>query len=333
MPVRKTESRTPFDLAPSELGEAVASSDEQALLVSMITAPLATGRPNTYVVFVTDSGLASQVEQFEWTFTENADAPTQQTTQQGEVTYTPASTGQLEVVVRLKDSADTDLKALTLVQPLGNLQAEIETLLAAASEGVQPTLGNPEAVRELVNDLSPYYQDARLLDGSADEDFERFLFTVVNDGVLRNDTADRHARIHHIADVLNTDSEDLPAALAPGVGVSALRLPLLAMHIGRTAGADPLIEFVELPEVSAPRVAGYRDLLEQIGSLDEDSRIDLFNVARFPKSNIKYCGVVLELLRDRYFSGTSFADVLAGMGGTRAHWITRHYSEGPLLRA
>jgi hypothetical protein len=54
---------------------------------------------------------------------------------------------------------------------------------------------------------------------------------------------------------------------------------------------------------------------------------------RFPKSNITLCGRLLEALRNRYFSGTNFNDVLTGMSGTRAHWITRHYLEGPLVRS
>jgi hypothetical protein len=74
-------------------------------------------------------------------------------------------------------------------------------------------------------------------------------------------------------------------------------------------------------------------LCQAVAGLDENARIDLFNIARFPKSNITACGRIVESLRDRYFAGTNFSDVLTGMSGTRAQWIVRHYREGPLSRS
>src|SRR5205814_282399 len=73
--VRKTESRLPAGVDATGLGESVAAADGRCALVSFITAPLATGRANTYVVFVTDAALAGAVESFEWSFAEDGVTP------------------------------------------------------------------------------------------------------------------------------------------------------------------------------------------------------------------------------------------------------------------
>ena len=71
MAVRKTETRIPTGLVASDLGESFVAADGRCALVSFITSPLAVNRENTYVVFVTDAGLAAQAHSFEWSFSEN----------------------------------------------------------------------------------------------------------------------------------------------------------------------------------------------------------------------------------------------------------------------
>jgi hypothetical protein len=107
---------------------------------------------------------------------------------------------------------------------------------------------------------------------------------------------------------------------------------LLAMTTPGTGGAASALDWTELPEPPAPHATAEAALRKAIAALDLDTRTDLFNRARFPKSNINQCGRILEALRDRYFSGVSFDDVLTGMSGTQAHWIVRHFREGPLHR-
>ena len=67
-----------------------------------------------------------------------------------------------------------------------------------------------------------------------------------------------------------------------------------------------------------------------LAALSDTDKIDIFNISRFPKTNITQCASIVETLRDKYFSGASFDDVLTGLSGTRAQWITMHYSKGPL---
>jgi hypothetical protein len=89
MPARKTESRIPANFQAADLGEAVVAPDGRCALVSFITSPLAVNRENTYIVFVTDAAVSTEAESFEWMFTENAGAPSTQTTQFGEIAYQP----------------------------------------------------------------------------------------------------------------------------------------------------------------------------------------------------------------------------------------------------
>ena len=87
MPVRKTETRIPLQSAASDLGEASVAADGRCALVSFITSPLVVNRENTYVVFVTDAGLATQAATFEWSFSENGGTASTQSTQVGEAKF------------------------------------------------------------------------------------------------------------------------------------------------------------------------------------------------------------------------------------------------------
>lgn len=150
------------------------------------------------------------------------------------------------------------------------------------------------------------------------------------DGALQREATLRKKHLGRLAASLNTQEEDFSTLSAEGAGVCGIRLPLLAMTFGNPS---PLLAWTELPEPAAQRAVAEEQLRQTLAALGETQRIDLFNVARFPKSNITQCGRILEALRDKYFNGTSFDDVLTGMSGTRAHWITRHFREGPLKRS
>jgi hypothetical protein len=92
------------------------------------------------------------------------------------------------------------------------------------------------------------------------------------------------------------------------------------------------IPFTELETATAPNASGDEELRAKLAALSEDDRIDLFNRARFPKSNILLAGRILEALRNKVFSGVSFDDVLTKMSGTMADWLVLNYTRGPLRR-
>jgi hypothetical protein len=149
---------------------------------------------------------------------------------------------------------------------------------------------------------------------------------MVFDGALRRTSVTRKQHLEELANSLNNQSGDFVTLVGKGAGVSGIRLALLAMFL------PAFLAFSELPEPFEQRALADEQLRESLAALDEDKRIDLFNLVRFPKSNINRCAGILEGLRDHYFPGTNFNDVITGMSGTRAHWIIRHFKEGPLHR-
>jgi hypothetical protein len=323
MSVRKTESRLPASAAAADLGEAVVAADAKSALVSFVTSPVVVGRENIYVVFVSDAALAGSVESFEWSFAENGGAPNVQTTEQGEIAYTPSATGQLSLTVRLLGAGSSEQGTLTLTQDIAALHAEIEAAIAAARNETGPGIGNPDVAREIVNDHSPYHQDVTLQHPESDDAFQRFLFGVMHEGAVQRPPPQRKEQLGRIADTLNGDGAGFKDAVLGGIGLCGIRLPLLAMTRSQ-------LPWTELPQTNAERAAADEQLRESLAALDESTLIDLFNLVRFPKSNVVQTARMIEALRDHYFNGASFHDVITGMSGTRAFWITRHFREGPL---
>jgi hypothetical protein len=328
MAVRKTESRIPASFQASDLGEAVVAPDGRCALVSFVTTPIAIDRENTYVVFVTDASLVGTAQSFEWKFSENGSDARIETTQIGETHYRPKTSGTLETAVRVLDSGNTELARIEMNQDVVPPNGELESLIAEARNEPGPGIPHPDVSRELVNEHNPYYQSVALQTPENDDEFKQFVFDIVFDGALRRDASRRKKHLDRLAASLHTSGEDFVGLIGEGIGVCGIRLPLLAMTFGTPS---PLLPWTELPE-SPAHAAAEQQLREQLAALDEEQRIDLFNVARFPKSNITQCSRIIEALRDRYFSGTNFNDVITGMSGTRAHRITRHFTEGPLKR-
>ena len=327
MGVRKTESRFPAGLQPSDLGEAVVSADGRCALVSFITAPLAIGRPNTYVVLVTDATLASSVESFGWSFEEDGGAPTVETTEFGEITFSPSKECYLDLTVTLVGSGSSELARLSLTQQIGPLNPLLEQQIAQSADKPGASMGNLAVLRELINDHNPYYANVALRTPEPGSGFKKLVFSTVYDSALTRTPDTRIAHVERVATSLNTGAPDFVAGTAPGLGVAGVRVPLLAMLLPPSS-----IPFTELPDTAAGNAAADEELRAKVAALSENDRLDLFNVVRFPKSNIVACGRLLEALRDKFFSGVSFDDVLTKMSGKMADWIAVNYRRGPLHR-
>lgn len=327
MAARKTESRIPANFQVSDLGQSAVAVDGRCAIVSPITSPLVVNRDNVYVVFITDAALAPAAQSFEWSFTENGGAPSTRTTEHGEVSYRPQATGNLNIVLRILGAGNAEQANLSLAQEVVPLNAQLEALITEAADEPGPGVSNPDVSRELINDHNPYYQAVTLQTPESGDGFQQLLFNMVYDGVLQRTVSRRKQHLDQLAESLNSQGTNFGILAAEGAGVCGIRLALLAMSL-----PTPLLNWTELPEASTQRAYADEQLRRNLAALDENARIDLFNLARFPKSNITQCGRILEALRNRYFSGTNFNDVLTGMSGTRAHWIIRHYREGPLLR-
>lgn len=129
-----------------------------------------------------------------------------------------------------------------------------------------------------------------------------------------------------LAEGINSGATDFATVSTQGAGVSSVRLLLLAMTI------PGMVPFTLLPKDPNQKTIATDALYQSLAQLDDTKKIDLFNIVRFPKSNIFYCGRILENLRNQYFGGTSFDDVLTGMQGARAQWIIDQYRRGPVTR-
>lgn len=333
MVVRKTESRIPANFQASDLGEAVAAANGRCTLVSFLTAPVVVNRENCYVVFVSDSSLAAIAQSYEWTFKENGDVTKTETTEFGEIAYQPSTLGTLSLTVRILDAGNIEQANLVLEQEIILPSAELEALITDAQNKPGPGAANPDVLRELVNEHSLYYQAVQLKTPEAGDGFKRFTFSVVFNNALQHPVEQRKQHMEQLALILNEESPEFVSLAAQSTGVCGIRLAMLAMTLPESAdNPSTLLNWTELPEAANQRALADEQLQQTLAALNESARIDLFNIARFPKSNIHQCGHILETLRDRYFAGKNFDDVLTGMSGTRAYWITRHYREGPLRK-
>jgi hypothetical protein len=326
MTVRKTENRIPTSFQASDFGEANVAADSRCVLISFVTSPLVVARENVYVVFVTDATLAASAESFEWSFAENGGTPQVKTTDHGEIAYTAESAGSVVLSVRILDSGSGEQARLSLEQEIVAANVELEALIADAQNQPGPGVASPDVARELINDHNPYYQNIGPQAAEPGDAFQRFLFSMVFDGALQRTAADRKQHLTDLADSLNNQGSDFATLAGKGLGVSGIRLTLLAMTL------PAMLDFTELPEAGDQRSLADEQLRQSLAALDEEKRIDLFNLVRFPKSNIAQCGHILEALRDRYFPGTNFNDVLTGMSGVRAQFIIRQFTEGPIIR-
>jgi hypothetical protein len=249
-----------------------------------------------------------------------------QTTDRGEISYTPTSEGSVVVAVRMLDASAGEQAKLSINQEVVAVNAELEALIADAQNQPGPSVANPDVARELINDHNPYYQNVTLQTPETGDAFQRFLFSVIFDGALKRTPADRKQHLADLAATLDNQEADFATLVAKGAGVSGIRLSLLAMTL------PSMLDFTELPAPDDQRAVANEQLLESLAALDEEKRIDLFNLVRFPKSNIAQSARILEALRDRYFAGTNFEDVLTGMSGVRAQFIVRQFIEGPIAR-
>lgn len=326
MPARKTESRFPLSLQGADLGQAVAAADGKCTLVSFVTAPLIVKRENRFVLFTTDASLASQAASFEWTVTEGAAAPSISTSGFGELAYTPQAVGDLTVTVRILDSGGTEQASLTLTSQVTSPSAELETLIQNAVNETGPSIGSADVLRELINEHNLYYQNVTLPTPEAGDAFQRLVFSLVYDGAARRKPEQRQQHMDELALALNEGTADFATLCSQGAGVCGLRPVLLAMV------APGMLPWTFLPQDDNQRALALEQLLQAGAALSEDKRIDLFNLVRFPKANITFCGNAVDTLRTQYFSGTTFDTVLTGTSGVRAQWLIDQFQRGPITR-
>lgn len=324
MAARKTESRIPDNLQPEDLGQATTSNGVS--LISFVTSPLVVDRSNHYVVMISNAAIASAAQSYEWSVSENGNPATSSVTNVGELTVDPQQTGTFQVTVNVRDGGNAVLATVVLNQHVVSTSEELEDLIADAHAQPGPAMADPDALRELINEHNLYYKDVTTQNPEPLAGFRKLVFNMAFEGVMKKSPSERMKHLDQLATAINSGDTDFATVSMQGAGLCSVRLLLLAMTVPN------MIPWTLLPEDPSERTLAEQEIYQALSALDEAKKIDLFNLVRFPKSNVTSCGRVLENLRNRYFGTTNFDDVLTGMSGTRAQWIIAQYRQGPITR-
>jgi len=306
MAVRKTESRIPESFNPNDLGEAFVSSDNQSALVSFCSSPITLGRRQKYVVFVLDSSLQSSVETYHWQVgAEVAD------TVDGIWEFTPPEEGNLEISVSLLDNSDAVLRTLSLSQAVTAPNTELEDLIARA-DAVHPIAANPDTSREIINDHRAYMDELAPRDADPSSSLNRLIFAISYVESMEQPGDQRNLRLEEIAAAFDADdSSTFTEEGGAGLGVCRIRPHVLGMYLPETpGGSDWYLSKREYPKENEERLSINQELLEELMDLPEDKQIDLFNLLRFPKSNLKMAIQLLEGLNSQYFPGSDLETLI-----------------------
>jgi hypothetical protein len=94
-----------------------------------------------------------------------------------------------------------------------------------------------------------------------------------------------------------------------------------------TPGGSPLIPWEELPTDGAERQIALTRIQTALAGLAEEVHIDIYNMLRFPKANLKACKQIFDTLRTRYFGGNSYASILGN--DTQAAQLINQFKTGP----
>jgi len=320
--VRKTEKRLPFNYSAADLGQAVSGGitpGGEYHLVSYLTPPVAKGSFNDYVVFVTNG--ATEPDHYLWTFQcvyTKKTYITKEITQDGFFQFQiPADAERLEVKVELCDMLGTVLATLVMEQAAISSFAVVDALMEPSVPAVSDIskfvdAGNPETTREIFDNFRVYIEEAAFEEadlliqaGGAEGIPPAFLASVVYKEAIFRPYQFTWSRPYLAAEFtrsyeLEEAAEEINGVLGSKLithldntfGVCQISLATLAMHLG-------LITFRELP--STGRDAVLKNIADDYAAAiaGKDTETDLFNLLRFPKTNILMCAKILNSLKNR----------------------------------
>jgi len=304
MATRATERRIPAGYDVRDFGES--SGDASAALISFHASPVVTGRRQTYVVFVLDAAMQANVESYRWQVGTDSAQSTN-----GVFEYVPAEEGDIQLTIDLLDAGNTALKSLSLSQEVVALNPELESMMQQA-EDVTPVVADPETSRELVNDVRGYIDELAPRSADANSSLNRLIFALAYAEALHVPPPERATQSERLAAALQEGASASFAAQAErGIGLCQIRPQILGMYVGTTAtGSDRLIPPRELPRDESARRAARNELRTALEQLDPSLQADLFNLLRFPKSNLRMTVLLVEALRAQYFAGEALSAIL-----------------------
>ncbi len=331
MPVRKTERRIPAGYTAMDLGQTISSSDGKAALVSFNSSPVVHQRLQDYVVFVFDEALASQIDHYDWSFQlgNNTDNTV---TKNGYIQYTPQSQGNSSIEVTFKDTTDQVLDSLQMDQMVVAPNAELEALYEQTTENV-PLAGQPETSREIINDLRAYMDELAPRDADPSSSLNRLIFSISYVEVMNQPTSSRNSMLEKITSAFDAnDTSTFAEEGTAGIGVCRIRPHVLAMYLPETPGGnDWYINKREYPTEENERLKSNRELLDELIALPEEKQIDLFNLLRFPKLNLKMAIQLLEGLKTQYFPAQSMETLINDKSQIQS--LLDQFKQGPYQSA
>ena len=284
-------------------------------------------RLQRYAIMVTDSGLASQVSQYRWQFSNN-DTDEVHTTSTGYFSFTPSQEGMLHLSVELKNGSDSTITSLQIQQEVIAPNSDLESLIEQNDE-VAPTAGHPDTSREIINDYRAYIDLIAPRDLDEDSTLNRLLFSISYLNALEFDGPRRAAIGEEIVQGLEDDDQSIFLHYAEsGIGICGVRPFVLAMYLTQNeGGSSPILAKRELPNESSERQPIIDTLLSDLQALDQNILIDLFNVLRFPKANIKMCKELLDGLKTDYFNSDSYSQIVTDRA--KGSSFIEQFKDGP----
>jgi peptidoglycan hydrolase-like protein with peptidoglycan-binding domain len=312
MTVRKTESRLPAGFSANDLGQAVVSG--KYALVSYLTSPIALGSTIDYVVFATEGAAA---DEYRWTFTLPPPAdPFSKAKPTGMMEYKPPVLGMLRVTVEVW-LGGSKAATLQLSQDIVPPEAGLERLFSdpelaanlATNRSVGALGGDKRPSRELVNDLRSYVFAAAMPPPPlADVGIPPTLIAAVTyqalSAVPRTSAlpwqADRSAVLRDAADELNGDRlTSIGTQIDNALGACQISPQTLATVLTRPQSTTTYTPWRERSPTNGNGTSFDDAVLADFEKLPEVDRLDLYNLLRFPKTNVRMCAHLLVHLKNR----------------------------------
>lgn len=319
MPVSNAFKSLPVGVPHDELGQVATVT--QSYLVATLHSPVAVNQIQQYLVFPSAT-IGPNVASYAWTITDGG-TTVNETTTDGRLLYSPLNTGTLGVSVEIRNGAGSALATLTLSQQSMPLLPELETLMDAADRG--PAAAHPSTSREIVNNYKAYVDG--VVSATAEPLLNRLLLSIMYSHCMRKPWLSRNREIQSALSALNGGNHASFLGMANnGMGICGIRPQLAAMAIEKSAGV-PFIAWTELPASRSARRTAIQTIETNFNALTADEIISFFHRLAIPRLAIKTCLAILNKLKDTYFSGQSWQDVLGDR--TKGRKLLMHYDSGP----